>query len=82
MIRDILEQCPSISVKGTLINLGYKNSWMYNADVVKAVTALNQYVVPGSWDSETIANCVTEYRFEVNDGVDQYLVISRTDSGD
>ena len=82
MIKDILEQIPFIKVEGNIINLGYKNSWMYNADIVKAVTALNQYVIPGSQSSETIANCVTEYRFVVDDGSERYIVVSKVDSGD
>lgn len=81
MIQDILEDNPSIKVTNSTINLGYQNGWMFS-DMPEAYQALKWYMVPGSYKSETVSNCVTEYSFMIDDGIDRYFVISRVDSGD
>lgn len=84
MIQNILEQNPSIKVKdNNTINLGYQNGWAYGSnDLSEVYKALKTYMVVGSHKSETVANCVTEYSFMIDDGVDRYTVVSRVDSGD
>lgn len=81
MIQDILKDNPSITVKNSTINLGYQNGWMFS-DMPEAYQALKWYMVPGSYQSATVGNCVTEYSFIIDDGIDRYTVVSRVDSGD
>jgi hemoglobin-like flavoprotein len=82
MIQDILKSKPSITIKNNnTINLGYQNGWMFS-DMPEIYKAFKQYMVPDSYKSETVANCVTEYSFMIDDGIDRYSVVSRVDSGD
>jgi hypothetical protein len=81
MIQDILNQNPSITTKNSTINLGYQNGWMFS-DMPETYKALKQYMIPDSYESKTVGNCVTEYSFMIDDGSDRYFVISRVDSGD
>lgn len=83
MIQDILNQNPSIKIKDSTINLGYQNGWAYgSSDLSEVYKALKTYMVPDSYKSETVGNCVTEYSFMIDDGAVCYLVVSRVDSGD
>lgn len=69
-----------LKVDNQFINLGYENGW--NTKMHEIYSTLRSFMIPDSQQSENLGNCVTEYRFTVDDGTDRYIVVSKVDSSD
>lgn len=81
MIRDILIELNATPKADNTINLGYQNGWTINfSDQYRKLKSL--YLVKGTEYFKNIGRCNTECGFTVNDGVDEFNIVSFVDSSD
>jgi len=80
MIKEIIENNKLNVKQGNVIDLGYQNGWNDRMDNMYQL--LRTYLVKDTNTSTTIGRCLTEYKFQANDGIETYTIISKVDSGD
>ncbi len=80
MIREIANTAGLVIKEGNVVDLGWENGWYYSEKIISAYNQFMQYKT--SVSSKTIGNCVTETTWILNDGVEEFTLISKVDSGD
>jgi len=80
MIKDIIENNKLNVKQGNIIDMGWMNGW--NDQMDDMYQLLRTYLVKDTNTSTPIGRCLTEYKFQANDGIETYTIISKVDSGD
>lgn len=82
MIKDIIKNANLTVSDDNFIDIGYENSWYYSETTREAYNNLMTYVIPNGQFSSVVGRCVTEYRWYLNDGFEDYILVSKVDSSD
>jgi len=80
MIKEIIENNKLNVKQGNIIDMGWMNGW--NDRMSDIYQSLRAHLVKDTNTSTTIGRCLTEYKFQANDGTEIYTIISKVDSGD
>jgi hypothetical protein len=80
MIKEIIENNKLNVKQGNIIDMGWMNGW--NDRMSDIYQLLRTHLVKDTNTSTTIGRCLTEYKFQANDGIETYTIISKVDSGD